>query len=89
MPALDGEYYTTPVSQVKVTQVRKLSAPPKLPIFFGQEQVPNTEGSIDQWLFQVEGALATEEAVRSAVIGSVRGATHELLEVMGRRWEIY
>ena len=38
--------------------------------------VPSPEGSIDQWLFQVEGALAThmEEAVRSAVIGSVRGA---------------
>ena len=43
------------------------------------------EGSTDQWLFQVEGALAThtEEAVRSAVIGSVRGAAHELLEFIG------
>ena len=43
------------------------------------------EGSIDQWLFQVEGALAThtEEAVRSAVIGSVRGTAHELLEFIG------
>ena len=31
------------------------------------------------------GALAshTEEAVRSAVIGSVRGAAHELLELIG------
>ena len=47
--------------------------------------MPATEGSIDQWLFQVEGALAThtEEAVRSAVIGSVRGAAHELLEFIG------
>ena len=36
-------------------------------------------------VFQVEGALAThtEEAVRSAVIGSVRGAAHELLEFIG------
>ena len=86
MPALDGEYYTSPVSQVKVSQVSKLSALPNLPIFLGQEPVPSTEGSIDQWLFQVEGALAThmEEAVRSAVIGSVRGATHELfLEFIG------
>ena len=43
----------------------KLSAPPDLPIFSGQEPVPSTKGSIDQWLFQVEGALAThtEEAV--------------------------
>ena len=53
-----------------------LSAPPNLPIFSGQKPVLSTEGLIDQWLFQVEGALATymEEAVRSAVIGSVRGA---------------
>ena len=85
MPALDGEYYTPPVSQVKVNRVSKLSAPPNLPIFSGQEPVPNTEGSIDQWLCQVEGALAThtEEAVRSPVIGSVRGAAHELLERTG------
>ena len=60
----------------------KLSAPPNLPIYLGQELVQSTEGSINQWLFQVEGALAThtEEAVRSAVIGSVRGAAQELLE---------
>ena len=82
MPALDGEYYTPPVNQVKVGRVSKLSATPNLPIFLGQEPVPSTEGSIDQWLFQVEGALAThtEEVVRSAVIESIRGATCELLE---------
>ena len=85
MPALEGEYYTHPVSQIKVYQVSKLSAPPNLPIFLGQEPVPSMEGSIDQWLFQVEGALATytEEVVRSAVIGSVRGAARELLEFIG------
>ena len=68
----------------------KLSAPLNLPIFSGQEPVPNMEGSIDQWLFQVEGALAThtEEAVRSAVIGSVRGAAHELLGFIGYREEM-
>ena len=84
-PALDGEYYTPPVSQMKVNRISKLGAPPSLPIFFRQEPVPATEGSIDQWLFQVEGALAThsEEAVRSAVIGSVRGAACELLEFIG------
>ena len=61
----------------------KLSAPPNLPIFSGQEPVPSTERPIDQWLFQVVGALAThtEEAVRLAVIGSVRGAARELLRV--------
>ena len=62
-----------------------MSAPPNLPFFLGQGPMPSTEGSIDQWLFQVEGTLAThtEEAVRSAVIGSVRGAAHELLEFIG------
>ena len=49
MPALDGEYYTPPVSQVKINRVSKLSAPPNLPIFLGQEPVPSMEGSIDQW----------------------------------------
>ena len=90
MPALEGEYYTPPVSQIKVNQVSKLSTPPNLLIFSGQEPVPSIEGSIDQWLFQVKGTLAThtEEAVRSAVIGSVRGAAHELLEFIGYGEEI-
>ena len=63
----------------------KLSTPSNLPTFSGQEPVPSTKGSVDQWLFQVEGALAThtEEAVRSAVIGSVRGAVQELLKFIG------
>ena len=71
VPALEGEYYTPPVSQMRVNTPSKLSAPLNLPIFLGQEPVPSTEGSTDQWLFQVEGALAThtEEAVWSAVIG--------------------
>ena len=53
-----------------------------MPIFSGQEPLPSTKGSIDQW---IDGALAThmEEAVRSAVIGSVRGAARELLEFIG------
>ena len=85
VPALEGEYYTPPVSQMRVNTSSKLSAPPNLPIFLGEEPVPSMEGSIDQWLFQVEGALAThtEEVVRSAVIGLVRGAAHELLEFIG------
>ena len=85
MPILEGEYYTPPASQTKVSHPNKLSAPLNLSIFFGQEPVPGTEGSIDQWLFQVEGPLAThtEEAVRSAMIGSVRGTAHKLLEFIG------
>ena len=85
IPVIKGEYYTPPDSQMKMNKSSKLSVPPKLPIFSGQEPVPSTEGSINQWLFQVEGALAThtEEAIRSAVIGSVRGAVRELLEFIG------
>ena len=80
IPVLEGEYYTPPVSQMKMNKPGKLSDPPNLPIFSGQELVPSTKGSINQWLFQVEGALAThmEEAIRSAVIGSVTGAAREL-----------
>ena len=55
-----------------------MSAPPNVPTLLGQEPVQSTEGSIDQWLFQVEDALAThtEEAVCSAV-------ACELLEFIG------
>ena len=82
IPVLEGEYYTPPVSQTRINTPSKLSAPPNLPMFLGQEAVPSIEGLIDQWLFQVEGALAihTEEAVRSAVIGSARGAACELFK---------
>ena len=86
VPVLEGEYDTPPVSETRVNNSSKLSAPPNLPIFLGQEPVPSTGGlSIDQWLFQVGEALAThtEEAARSAVIGSVREAAHELLEFIG------
>ena len=85
VPALEREYYTPPVSQMRENTSSKLSAPPNIPIFLGQEPVPSMEGSIDQWLFQVEGAFAThtEDAVRSAVIGSVRGAACEHLEFIG------
>ena len=55
IPALDREYYTPPLSQVRVHQMSKLRAPPNLPIFLGQEPVPSTDRFIDQWLFQVEG----------------------------------
>ena len=90
VPALEGEYYIAPVSHMRVNTSSKLSAPLNLPIFLGQQPVPSTEGSIDQWLFQIEGALATHtmEAVRSAVIGLVRGAACELLEFIGYGEEI-
>ena len=71
MLVIDGEFRTPPVNQARITIPVKLNNTPNLPMFSGQELVPSTEGPIDQWLFQVEGALAThtEEAVNLAVIG--------------------
>ena len=82
---IEREYPTPPVSQTRITIPVKLSTTPSLPMFLGQDPVPSTEGSIDQWPFQVEGALAThmEEVARSTVIGCIRGAAHELLEFIG------
>ena len=37
IPVLDGEYYTPPVSQTRIATPSKLSAPPNLPTFSGQE----------------------------------------------------
>ena len=48
VPAFEGEYYTPPVSQKRMNTLSKLSTPPNLPTFLGQEPVPSTEGSIDQ-----------------------------------------
>ena len=42
IPALEGEYYTPPVTQMKVNTSSKLSAPPNLPLFLGQEPVSTT-----------------------------------------------
>ena len=36
---------------MKMNKSSKWSAPPNLPMFSGQELVPSTKGSIDQWLF--------------------------------------
>ena len=43
-------------SKIPVTP-SKLMKPPDLSLFSGVEPVPKDEGSFDQWLFQVQGAL--------------------------------
>ena len=70
---------------MKVNKPGKLSAPPNLPIFSGQELVPSTKGSIDQWLFQVEGAFCYPYGGGSMISSdrSVGGAARELLEFIG------
>lgn len=89
IPTISGDYETPHVSETRMFQSR-IQKPPKLPMFSGQIPVPVNEGSLDQWLFQVEGALEThtEEAVRSAIIGSVRGPVRQLLEVNSYREEL-
>ena len=42
-----GRVLYPPASQTRVGHPNKLSIPPTLPIFLGQEPVPSTEGSID------------------------------------------
>ena len=39
VPFVEGEYYTPPVSQMRVNTPNKLSTPPNLPIFLGHEPV--------------------------------------------------
>ena len=48
VPALEGEYYTPPVGQMRMNIPSKISASPNLPTFSGQEPVHSTEGSFDQ-----------------------------------------
>ena len=48
VPALEGELYTPPASQMRVNTSSELSAPPNLPIFLGQDPVSSTEWLIDQ-----------------------------------------
>ena len=43
IPVIEGQYYTPPVSQMKMNKSNKLSAPPNLPIISGQEPVPSTK----------------------------------------------
>ena len=61
--------------------------PPDLPLFTGVEPVPKDEGSFDQWLFQVQGAMDShcEEAVRSATVRSGGGEAREVMRFIGFR----
>ena len=44
VPVLEGEYYTPPVSQVRVNTPSRLSAPPNLPMFWGRNQYQEPMG---------------------------------------------
>ena len=68
----------------------KLMKTPDLPPFSGADPVPKDEGSWEQWEFQVQGFLDTHtpEAMHSALIHSVRGATRELVGFVGYQTEL-
>ena len=63
----------------------QLMMAPTLPLFSGQEPTPRDEGTYDQWRFQVRGMRSScpEQAVRSAIITSVRGEASELVGFVG------
>ena len=67
------------------TSEGKISKPPPLVYFSGVELIPKDEGSHDQWEFQVRGALRThaENAVRAAIVNSLRGPARELVGFIG------
>ena len=69
---------------------RKLIKAPSLPLFLGADPVLKEEGSWEQWEFQVRGSLDahTQEAVRSVIIKSVRGAGRELVGFVGYQSEL-
>ena len=68
----------------------KLMKPPDLPLFSGAEPVPREEGSFDQWMFQVQGALnsCSKEAIRSATVRLVRGEAREIMRFVGFQAEL-
>ena len=59
VPALEGEYFTPPLSQRRVNTSSKLSVPPNLPIFSGQEPVPVQKGQLTNDSSRWRGALVT------------------------------
>ena len=64
---------TTTMAAASTQSEMKISKPPQICIFSGQEPVPKDEGNYNQWEFQVRGAIAThtKNSVRAAIINSL------------------
>ena len=71
---------TATMTSAKETGGMKISKPPQVCTFSGQDPVPKEEGNYDQWEFQVRGAIAThtENSVRAAIVNSLRGPARDL-----------
>ena len=76
---------TTTMTAVATQSEMKISKPPQICIFSGQEPVPKEEGNYNQWEFQVRGAKAThtENSVRAAIVNSLRGPARDLVGFVG------
>ena len=88
MAAASAHLMSAPPLAVSMTgshSSAKINKPPVLPNFSGSNPVPKDEGSYEQWKFQVTGALkiCTKEAVRSAIVRSVRGEVCEMISFLG------
>ena len=64
---------TTTMTAVATQSEMKISKPPQICIFSGQEPVQKEEGNYNQWEFQVRGAIAThtENSMRAAIVNSL------------------
>ena len=65
--------FTTTMTTVSTQSEMRISKPPQICIFSGQEPVLKEEGNYDQWEFQVRGAMAThtKNSVRAAIVNSL------------------
>ena len=72
---------TTTMTAVSTQSEMKISKPPQICIFPGQEPVPKDERNYDQWEFQVRGAIAThtENPMRAAIANSLQGPARDLV----------
>ena len=68
---------TTTMSSIRETGETKITKPPQVCTFSGQDPVLKEEGNYDQWEFQVRGAIAThtKNSVRAAIVNSLERAS--------------
>ena len=73
------------MTAVSTQSEMKISKPPQICIFSGQEPVPKDEGNYDQWEFQVRCAIAThrENSMRAAILNSLQGPARDLVGFIG------
>ena len=81
----DERKAVTTMTVVSTQSEMRISKPPQICIFSGQEPVPKDEGNYDQWEFRVRGAIAThtKNSMRVAIVNSLRGPARDLVGFVG------